>query len=532
MRSAAIDTYVLKVVRTLAGMLMGLLIGLALTLALVTGRARFQQQYLESASELVGPMGAPMPVAVVAGGALGWTGSHALAALAAGSTAGGAAGAIVGWGIGSMVSDEDADQWAGGVLGTGLGAVAGALGLVLPILARRRRAAAAALVVGSVLLACSDDPPEPPAIAPAPPATAEAVEAVVILAGDPGEARYHRYPVLPAMAAEVESWAAHMRRDSSLVVVMLGDILYPVGMRPPQSPEFADDSARVADQIAVIRGDAARRYGARMYFLAGNHDWGLKTDREGTQRLLNLGNFLGRMRIGGAAVDLVPEAGTGTPYVVDVGGIRLVLLDTAWWIFDAEPARKQDVVNDMAAILASAGDRPVVIAAHHPLVSGGPHGVFRPVWENLGIRYLLSRSGTILQDIESGPYRDFRYSLEKMFSRGARPLLFAGGHDHSLQVIQHEDTAAPYFSVVSGSVSKVSGAGWVAGTLFRRAAPGYMQLVLRRSGAVDLFVTAAPERYLACPDLDPADEELHRCMQEGIAAFRTVFSMRLKDADR
>lgn len=530
MRSSAIRTFVLKLVRSLAGMVLGLLIGLALTLTVVTGRARFQQHYLEAAEEIVGPMAAPVPVAVLAGGALGWSGGRALGALASGSLAGGAVGALIGWAIGSIASDEDADRWAGGIIGAGLGTLVGALVLVLPILARRRRVAAAAAVAGCLLLGCGD-PPDPPAVEPAPSPTAEDVEAVVILAGDPGEARYHRYPVLPVMAGEVESWASHIGRDSSVVVVMLGDIVYPVGMRPPQAPEFDEDSARVADQIAVIGGAAARRYGARMYFLAGNHDWGLEADREGTRRLLNLGNFLDRMRMRGDAVDLVPEAGTGTPYVVDVGSIRLVLLDTAWWIFDAEPARKQDMVDDLAAILASAGPRPVVIAAHHPLVSGGPHGALRPAWEYLGLRYLLSRSGTILQDLESAPYRDLRNSLETMFSRGARPLLFAGGHDHSLQVTQHEDTAAPYFSAVSGSASKVSGTGWIPGTLFRRAAPGYMQLVLRRSGAVDLFVTAAPARYLACPDAEPADEHLRRCMQEGIAAFRSVFSMRLKDAD-
>lgn len=531
MRNADIRTYALKLVRTLAGMVIGLLIGLALTLAMVTGRARFQQHYLEAADELVGPMGSPMVVGVVAGGALGWTGSRALAALAGGSFGGGAAGALAGWAIGSAASDQNADRWAGGIMGAALGAVAGTLVLVLPVLARRRRAAAAAWVAGCVLVACSGGPPEPPAVPPAPPPDAEEVEAVVILAGDAGEARYHRYPVLPAMAADVESWAARIGRDSAVVVLMLGDIVYPVGMRPPDAPEFPDDSARVADQIAIVRGAAARRYGARMYFLAGNHDWGMKEDREGTRRLLNLGNFLDRMRMRGAAVDLAPDAGTGTPYVVDVGTLRLVLLDTAWWLFDAEPARKQEVIADIARSLSSAGGRPVVIAAHHPLVSAGPHGALSPAWEDLGIRYLLSRSGTILQDIESTPYRDLRRSLEQIFSRGPRPLVFAGGHDHSLQVIQHADTAAPYFSTVSGSASKLTSVGWTLGLLFRRSAPGYMQLVVRSSGAVDLFVTAAPERYLACPDLDPEDVELRRCMQEGIAAFRTVFSMRLKEAD-
>jgi hypothetical protein len=517
-----IGTYFRRAARALAGMAVGLVVGVALTLALVTGRARFQQEYVETADDLSGPLASPAIVSGLAGAALGWSGSG-VAALAAGSLVGGGAGALIGWAVGSAVSNADADRWAGGTIGAGLGALAGALVLVIPLIARRRAARTTALLALLMLLACADDVPEPERVPSAPPIDTDDVEAVIFLAGDAGAARYERSPILPVIRSAVESWAGAIGRDSAVVVLMLGDNVYPVGMRPVDSGQFEEDSARVADQIALVRGPAARRYGARMYFVAGNHDWGMKQAREGMRRIRNLGEFVTRMRTRGVAVELLPAAGSGMPEAIDAGRLRIVLLDTAWWVFGAEPELRDAVLDRLAELLVTE-DRPVVVAAHHPLVTAGQHGGLAPVWDYFGIRYLLSRSGAILQDIESQPYRELLRGLERIFAAGPRPLLFAGGHDHSLQVIRHQSESEPRYSVVSGAASKVSSVGWTPGMLFRGSAPGYMQLVVRRSGAVDLFVVAAPERFLSCPS---ADDARLRCMEEGVAAYRTVFSMRL-----
>src|SRR5690606_23043906 len=306
---------------------------------------------------------------------------------------------------------------------------------------------------------------------------------------------------------------------------MLGDIVYPDGVHAPGTPGFAEDSAFVANQVALVQQPSARRQAARMYFVAGNHDWGLREDRDGAQRLRNLEQLLDRFRTAGDAVALLPKAGTGTPHVVEAGRLRIVLLDTAWWIFGADPAHRQDALSALHRILADEPDKPVMIAAHHPIASAGPHGARAPSWRNLGIGYLLSRSGTIQQDLESVVYRDLLTGLRRIFTEVPRPLLFAGGHDHSLQVLHHDSASAPHFSVVSGSASKVSAVGRTAGLLFGRAAPGYMRVVIRRSGAVDLFVVAAPTEYLDCGS--PQRPEYLRCMRSGQQAFSEVFSMRL-----
>jgi hypothetical protein len=358
-----------------------------------------------------------------------------------------------------------------------------------------------------------------------------AVESVVLFLGDPGKARYLKFPVLAKLAGEVERWSARLDRDSSVVVVALGDIIYPDGMRDPGTEAYATDSIRVESQMEVVAGQQARDRGARMFFLAGNHDWGLMEHREGTRHLKNLGRFIDRARDRtGLHVDLVPEAGTGMPYVVDVGGVRLVLLDTAWWIFDAEPHRKEEMVERLGEAIATAGEREVVIAAHHPFATAGPHGGESTVWKDLGVRFLLARSGAMLQSLDSRVYRDLNAALKELFERGDRPLAFIGGHEHSLQVIRHDSATAPRYSLVSGSASKLTPVGWVPGMLYSRSAPGYMQVVVRESGAVDLYLMAAPERYLVCREDESAEMAWERCMEEGVESYETIFSMRLKEA--
>jgi hypothetical protein len=511
---------------------MGVVAGTGVSLGIVVGRARFDQHFMESTRDLVSWQGAPIPVGMLAGGGAGAAGGGALAAAGGGLLIGVLTGAGAGAMVGSIISDEPEDRWAGGVVG---GAVGMAVGLVMGFLTgigRRRRSdgAVAAVLAGALFLtACGDEsgPLELAAGAPVPPDPGPA-DAVIFLVGDPGKARFRHYPIIPRVAREVEARAEESGRDSAVTVLMLGDIVYPDGMHDPGTDGFGTDSARVSEQVDVVRTPGAMDHDARLYFLAGNHDWGFQVDAAGARRLRNLGEFLDRVRGRGANVDLVPPAGSGVPGIVDLGPhLRLILLDTAWWLFDAEPEGKEAFIEGVAAALATATDRRVIVAAHHPFQSGGPHGGLVPIWETLGIQLLLQRSGAMLQDLNSRPYAEMRRALEAVFREHGRPLAFVGGHEHSLQVIRQESPGTPRYSLVSGSASKLTGVGPVEGTLFAASAPGYIVLVVRRNGAVDLEVVAAPERYLACPEDEAAEMEWERCMAEGVEAFQPVYTTRI-----
>lgn len=356
-----------------------------------------------------------------------------------------------------------------------------------------------------------------------------AVESVTFLIGDPGVSDWQRAPILSEIAREVERWAEALARDSAVTVLVLGDIVYPAGMREPGTAEFADDSMHLEAQIDMVDGPLAQRYGAAAYFIAGNHDWGEARGPEGKERIRNMGDFLERNRARrGLNIALVPPAGEPGPEVVDVGSnLRIILLDTAWWLLAWEPMLKPGLIERIEEAIASAGGRHVVIAAHHPWRTGGPHGGIVDFWSTFGIRWLLNKTGSLLQDINSRPMQDLRNALRDVFRRQGPPLLFAAGHDHSLQVMEGVRTPDPRWIVVSGTGSKVTDVADAPGMRFRAEKVGYMTLFVLRDGGAILYVRGTDEDWVGCPN--EAHEDPDACMAAATETFKTLFSTRLDD---
>lgn len=543
------------VLRAAAGLVGGGLAGVVVTLGVVVARARIGQVFLHELGEVVGWTGLALVLAPVAGVWLALARPWALGSTGVGAGAGLAVGAGLGAVMGAVGSADPAWAWAGGTMGAGVGLVAGALAGFLR--GRRRRAAGdperpagdpgqatgdagravtstGVVVLGAVValgaVGCGDgaEPELPPPGRLAEP-TPEAVESVIFFLGDPGLARADHFPVLRRLRGEVERWAEALEADSSVVVLVLGDLVYPDGVAARDSPGFAEDSARLADQVDLVAGPRARSRHARLHFLAGNHDWGQAAGRSGEERIHRLAGLVEELGAGtGAWVSLEPEPGTGGPSVVDVGRrVRLVLLDTAWWLLEAEGANRRAVVRGVRRALRTAGDRRVVVAAHHPFESAGPHGALDVFGSTLGIRTLLSRSGALLQDLHSQPYWTLRQELTGVFAAEGRPDLFAGGHEHSLQVVRGGTDDVPAVTLVSGSASKLTPVGTTPGLVFGRSVPGYARLLVKRDGTMELLLDAAPARFLRCPE---EGEERETCMREGVGAFRTVWAGELDSA--
>jgi hypothetical protein len=390
---------------------------------------------------------------------------------------------------------------------------------------------AATVLVGAVALVVTTVCTRSPAPLPAPrfiaaPDSSE-VESVIFLMGDAGDAQSERSPVLHRLAMDIEAWSARLDRDSAVAMLVLGDVVYPEGLRPQGTGHYSRDTAVVMSQVRLVSGPAALARGSVAYFLAGNHDWGLRRHWPGYIRLRNLEEFLDHARtVTGANVRLSPPAGSGGPEVVDFGQhVRLLLLDTAWWLLEGDEAAKEVVLEGIDRAMAEAVGREIVVAAHHPFASAGPHGGQFSFWETAGFRYILYRSGAILQDITSGPYRELERGLRPIFSKHGPPVAFVGGHEHSLQLLEGVRPSDPRFHVVSGSMSKNTEVGKADGLLFGVSAPGYVRLMIERDGGMTLFVEAAPPEFLHCPAAEPARAQ---CMQRGLAAFRTMYSVRIK----
>jgi hypothetical protein len=315
-------------------------------------------------------------------------------------------GILIGAIMGSAVTDDPSGPWAGLVMGAAVGVLGGAWTALFRFYRRRRRhldqgldphpprpilasILLTALLLGPLvlLIARVADPAPPQAAHVEPEPDSSVVEAVILVIGDAGNARQATSPVLARLRSEVQRWAGLLERDSAVVVLVLGDIVYPAGVGAADAPSRAEDSAKVADQAFVVADSLARARGARALFVAGNHDWGESRDLEGAIQVEHLGDLLDTLRASGPAVALLPPAGTGGPGVVDVGGsLRLILLDTAWWLLEADAEARRAVIAGVAQSLQSAESRHVVMAAHHPFASGGPHGGLARVGRTLASR--------------------------------------------------------------------------------------------------------------------------------------------------
>ena len=252
------------------------------------------------------------------------------------------------------------------------------------------------------------------------------IETTVFLVGDAGEPDPRNIgPPLDSLA--VQAAAAPQRT----VIVFLGDNVYPAGIPAEGAAEFADARRRLEAQVRTVPP------GARGIFVPGNHDWanatafGLYSLRLQDRMITSLAQ--------GRDVRLLPSSGCPGPVFVDIGRLRLVALDTQWWLHefilkDSTVSCPTSTVGAVTAALREQvrppGDRRVVVvAAHHPLMTGGAHGGY------CGLTGPFRRFGGRSQDIISSGNRTMRDSIRSAF-RGHPPLAYAAGHDHNLQVLR------------------------------------------------------------------------------------------------
>lgn len=385
------------------------------------------------------------------------------------------------------------------------------------------------LAVISLVAACGRGFPPPvlPPFTPIAQPDPASVEAVLFLVGDAGQAETGRSPLLARLRGDVERWSAALGRDSAVAVAFLGDNVYPRGLRSRSDRHFPADSIRLWSQIDVVAGPVARAHATPGWFLPGNHDWGGMIGKKGEARLRNQAEALRRARESGAArVVMLPEAGRPGPAIRDIGDrYRIVILDTDWFLRPLDEDAATAFFDRLQSVFESAGSREILVLAHHPWETSGPHGVTEG-GRGLGFYWLLEKSGTLVQDLDSPVYAEFiRQFRERVAAAGRRPLLFAGGHDHSLQVFGDRGPTDPAHVLVSGAGSKLTRVSASEGLRFAASRPGYMTLIFRTSGALDLFVSAGDPTLQPCRSDESARED---CMRRGTAAFETVYSAKIR----
>ncbi|MFA6439266.1 MAG: metallophosphoesterase [Bacteriovoracaceae bacterium] len=293
-------------------------------------------------------------------------------------------------------------------------------------------------------------------------------------------------------------------------IIFLGDNIYAKGLPSSDSPDRKEMERRIDEQIAI-----GTTSGAQTIFIPGNHDWEYQ-GQNGYKAILREGEYLRSKNL--SNVSLLPHNGTPGPHVVDIETyLRIIAIDTQWWLhaYDkplypgdtSEAQTQRRWLDSLSAVLGSAGDRAVIVTAHHPLKTHGEHGGFFG-WKDhlfplrklnswlwiplpgLGSLYPLSRLwGISDQDLSGRRNRVMTTAIDSVLSLH-NPIAYAAGHEHTLQIIQK--MASHYYLVSGNGIAKHDEALTYADeTILASRKKGYMRLDLLTDGRVRLGVIVA-----------------------------------------
>jgi hypothetical protein len=326
------------------------------------------------------------------------------------------------------------------------------------------------------------------------PTPAEIVETIFLI-GDAGEPD----PRLPATV--LDSLAVQAAAVGSKgTIVFLGDNVYPSGTVEPDKANYADALRRLDAQVRAVPA------GATGIFVPGNHDWadggqggffGAETAADGLFVIRRQTALIPRRpKNPGATVMVLPPNGCPGPFVVDKQRVRLILLDTQWWLHNY--IVRDSVSNDPStgctthtvgqvtqairdSLRTTRPGQSVIVAGHHPLRTGGPHGGY------CGAFALFRRWANTSQDLFGKNYTMMRDSVNAALATRP-PLIAAAGHDHSLQVMRGRTSSYVLVSG-AGSIGKGECAARLRQSLYvGQATSGFMRLDFAAGDSVLLRV--------------------------------------------
>lgn len=279
------------------------------------------------------------------------------------------------------------------------------------------------------------------------PTASEQLDSVLFIIGDAGGPVDESGRILQRLTEDAKE-AVSAIGGSRTTVVFAGDNIYERGLPPLDAKDRAEAERRLNAQIDVVKS------GARVRFVAGNHDW-IQGHPKGLAAVTAQYEHVNKAASPDRDVGMEPFPGqTGPgPLPTDSGEkLRLLFLDTQVWLNASETVRADAVARIRTQLQT---ERFVVLVAHHPLRTGGPHGGFFSLRQHLfpltelhrllfvplpgiGSLYPLARRlGIASQDTHHPRYRALIHDIRDA-TRGVNTI-WAAGHEHNLQLFAAGD---------------------------------------------------------------------------------------------
>lgn len=298
--------------------------------------------------------------------------------------------------------------------------------------------------------------------------------------------------------------------DEHSTLIFLGDNIYKDGL-----PDKDHSDRTIQEKKLLAQLEITKNFKGKTIVIPGNHDWG-HSGKEGWDRVRNQTKFV-KKYFDDKEV-FFPKNGKPGPEEIELDeGLYLIVIDWQWILHEWEkpltkdilvPHKVADILHDLYALLNAHKNDHVILAAHHPMYSYGPHGgkydfkshLFPLTAVNPSLYIPLPIIGSIypvyrstagsLQDIPHPKYKAIRNTLETLLLRFPN-VVYVSGHEHSLQHIRKDNINY----IVSGSGSKVSYLKKKGKHLkFGESRHGFGKLKYNPSGAPALEFWAADEQ--------------------------------------
>jgi hypothetical protein len=298
--------------------------------------------------------------------------------------------------------------------------------------------------------------------------------------------------------------------SSESAIIFLGDNSYEKGIFPEGSKNYKESTLKLTAQL-----DRAKDYGGQVFVIPGNHDWN-KSKWKGLAQIHNEEKFTraylsdSSFHFKNTSNCFLPKAGFPGPSSVlldSVLKIRLIVYDAQWWLQrqwfhkagkeDGKSYREMsdDFFSQLRKMLgdAKANQEQVIIAAHHPLMTEGHHGV-----RKTGIYILATYTPLIIfrpmglnrlfrQDLTSNAYRRLADSMLDIIQQYDH-IIYVSGHDHNLQVL-HDEKKNLFILSGAGSRSAPFAENPSSHAFWKNdSETGFFQLVFRKGAEVELKV--------------------------------------------
>jgi hypothetical protein len=307
---------------------------------------------------------------------------------------------------------------------------------------------------------------EPPWVAPdhEDPTGAMEIHHRLLLIGDAG-LYLENDPTLAALGV----WAEDVAEST---VVFLGDNIYDDGL--------TEEEREQAEQILSQQLASTSR---RRIVLPGNHDWGMKPAERNIRAILNQQAFIDGWD---GNVEFIPRDGCIGPTATRLGSpgeadsqIVLIALDPTPFLSPRlrdlcpDDPSNEEHFGQLARLLETHSNDQVIVASHYPMLTGGPHGGLSYGFiGDLLVRFYAWSLGT-LADTHEPRYAKWISRTREVF-RLNPPLVYAAGHDHSLQVLQPGPEVGVEIVSGAGAPKRVSTVTHLPQTRFAHAAPGFI----------------------------------------------------------